>query len=51
MFGLKLFAKMKTKKFATDKERKQYYAIKGYYKKKNESANKPISKTKSSKKQ
>ena len=34
MFGMKLFAKSKTKKFASDKERKQYYAIKGYYKNK-----------------
>lgn len=36
MFGLKLFAKTKTKKFATDKDRKKYYAIKEYYKRKNE---------------
>ena len=34
MLVLKMFAKSKTKKFASDKERKQYYAIKGYYKKK-----------------
>ena len=34
MFGLKLFTKTKTKKFASDKDRKQYYAIQGYYKKK-----------------
>ena len=37
MFGLKLFTKTKSKKFASDKDRKQYYAIQGYYKKKNES--------------
>ena len=36
---MKLFAKSKTKKFASDKERKQYYAIKGYYK--NKGAGKP----------
>ena len=35
MFGLKLFTKTKTKKFASDKDRRQYYAIQGYYKKKN----------------
>ena len=35
MFGLKIFAKAKTQKFASDKERKQYYAIQGYYKKRN----------------
>ena len=35
MFGLKLFTKTKTKKFASDKDRKQYYAIQGYYKRKN----------------
>ena len=49
MFGLKLFTKTKTKKFASDKARKQYYAIQGYYKTKNESANKPTSKPKSDK--
>ena len=31
MFGLKLFTKVKTKKFASDKARKQYYAIQDYY--------------------
>ena len=36
MFGLKLFTKTKSKKFASNKDRKQYYAIQGYYKKKNE---------------
>ena len=46
MFGLKLFAKTKTKKFASDKDRKQYYVIQGYYKKKRESANKPTEKPK-----
>lgn len=35
MFGLKIFTKTKTKKFASDKDRKQYYAIQSYYKKKN----------------
>ena len=37
MFGLKLFTKTKTKKFASDKDRKRYYAIQGYYRKKNDS--------------
>ena len=50
MFGLKLFTKTKTKKFASDKDRKQYYAIQGYYKKKKETANAPAQKQKSSKK-
>ena len=36
MFGLKLFTKTKTKKFASEKDRKKYYAIQGYYKKKND---------------
>ena len=35
MFGLKIFTKIKSKKFASDKERKQFFAIQGYYKKKN----------------
>ena len=48
MFGLKIFTKTKTKKFASDKDRKQYYAIQGYYKKKNESSNRSKSKTKTS---
>lgn len=46
MFGLKLFTKTKTKKFASDKARKQYYAIQGYYKKKNKTANTPSVKQK-----
>ena len=46
MFGLKLFTKTKTKKFASDKNRRQYYAIQGYYKKKNETMNKKSSKPK-----
>lgn len=50
MFGLKLFTKTKTKKFASDKDRKQYYAIQGYYKKKNVSANKPTEKSNKTKK-
>lgn len=50
MFGLKLFAKTKAKKFASDKDRKQYYAIQGYYRKKSETVNNPISKPKSNKK-
>ena len=29
-----MFAKTKTKRFASDKDRKQYYAIQGYYKEK-----------------
>ena len=39
MFGLKKFTKVKTKKFANDKDRKQYWAIQGYYKKKAETNN------------
>ena len=35
MFGLKKFNDKKTKKFDNDKKRKQYYAIKNYYKTKN----------------
>ena len=50
MFGLKLFTKTKTKKFASDKDRKQYYAIQGYYKKKGSETNKPTSKSKNSSK-
>lgn len=50
MFGLKLFTKTKTKKIANDKDRKQYYAIQGYYKKKNESPKTSISKSKTNKK-
>ena len=46
MFGLKVFTKTKTKKFANDKDRKQYYAIQGYYKKKKEIANKTLQTTK-----
>ena len=46
MFGLKLFSKTKTKKFASDKDRKQYYAIQGYYKKKNATMNKTTTKPK-----
>lgn len=38
MFGLKLFTKTKSKKFASDKDRKQYYAIQGYYKRKRQTA-------------
>lgn len=49
MFGLKLFVKTKTKKFASDKDRKQYYAIQGYYKK-NKSTNTLTSKPKTNKK-
>lgn len=50
MFGLKLFTQTKTKKFASDKDRKQYYAIQGYYKKKNESTNTTTRNPKSDKK-
>ena len=46
MFGLKLFTKTKAKKFASDKDRKQYYAIQGYYKKKNETISKTTVKPK-----
>ena len=31
MFGLKIYKDTKTKKFANDKERKKYFAIKNYY--------------------
>ena len=44
MFGLRLFTKTKTKKFASDKDRKQYYAIQGYYKKKRKTMDKTITK-------
>jgi hypothetical protein len=50
MFGLKLFTKTKTKKYASDKDRKQYYAIQEYYKKRNEPTNKPTLKSKGNKK-
>ena len=50
MFGLKLFTKTKTKKFASDKDRKRYYAIQGYYKKKNAATKSPIAKPKTNKK-
>ena len=36
MFGLKLFAKTKAKKFASDKERKRFFAIQANYKKQSE---------------
>ena len=35
MFGIKLFTQAKSKKNAKDKNRKQYYAIRDYYRKKN----------------
>ena len=35
MFGLKIFTKTKAKKFSSAKKRRQYYAIRGYYIKKN----------------
>ena len=44
MFGLKLFTRTKSKKFARDKDRRKYYAIQGYYKKKSKKA---VSKQKS----
>ena len=44
MFGLKLLAKSKTKKFASDKERKRYYAIQSYYKKEHSSQQKKTKK-------
>jgi hypothetical protein len=50
MFGLKLFTKTKTKKFASDKDRKRYYAIQGYYKKKNEAISKTTVKPKGKRK-
>ena len=49
MFGLKLFTKAKTKKFASDKDRKQYYAIQGYYKNKKEMTKEPATKPKNTK--
>jgi hypothetical protein len=42
MFGIKKFKDAKTKKFETDKERKQFFAIQAYYQ------NKPKSKAYSS---
>ena len=35
MFGLKKYNKAKSKSFASDKERKKYFAIQNYYKNKN----------------
>ena len=49
MFGLKLFKNTKAKKFASDKDRRRYYAIQGYYKK-NESIKQTINKTKNKEK-
>ena len=46
MFGLKLFAKVKTRKFASEKERRQYFAIQDYYRKKGESPKPMVSKPK-----
>ena len=46
MFGIKMFAKTKTKRFASDKSRKQYYAIQGYYKEKSSKPDAPIIKKK-----
>lgn len=34
MFGLKKFNNTKTKRFESNKKRKQYFAIQSYYKKK-----------------
>ena len=51
MFGLKLFVKAKEKKFATDKDRKQHFAIQGYYRKKSEGTKTRASKPKTNKKQ
>ena len=50
MFGLKIFAKTKTKKFANDKSRRQYYAIQGYYKKKNSATKSSLGKPNNKKK-
>ena len=36
MFGLKLFTDAKNKKYANKKNRKQYYAIRDYYRKKSQ---------------
>ena len=47
MFGLKGFTKAKTKSFASDKDRKRYFAIQNSYKKQGLTA---MSKTKKSKK-
>jgi hypothetical protein len=35
MFGLKKFKEAKSRSFANEKERKKYFAIKEYYKNKN----------------
>ena len=48
MFGIKMFAKTKTKRFASDKSRQQYYAIQGYYKEKGSKPTTPIIKKKNS---
>lgn len=50
MFGLKIFTKTRAKKFASDKDRKQYYAIQSYYKKKNGSTDKVSAKKKNKEK-
>ena len=52
MFGLKIFNKTKSKSFKSDTERKRYYAIQNYYKKKAESepSTKSAQKTKATKK-
>ena len=39
MFGLKIFKEAKANQLNKDKKRKQYYAIKNYYKKKAEQEN------------
>lgn len=48
MFGLKMFNKTKSEKFASDKERKRYFAIQNYYKEKaeQEKSIKPVQKKK-----
>ena len=46
MFGIKMFAKTKSKRFASDKDRKQYYAIQGYYKAKGTKPDTPVTRKK-----
>ena len=43
MFGLKLFARAKTKKFASEKKRKQYFAIQAYYQQQSQTGSSSVS--------
>ena len=46
MFGIKKYNKAKSKSFASDKERKKYFAIQNYYKNKNSNTSSKASKSK-----